>query len=175
MHPNRPVVNVSWHEAAACCAWMKGRLPREAEWERAARGTEGRKYPWGNEEPDSERANYRETKIGHATPVGLFPRGMTPEGIQDLAGNVYEWVGDWHGEAYYKQSAVKNPGGPTSGDYRVVRGGSWDYGSRNLRSSSRSGVQPGDRHDVLGFRCVRECSLDSFFFFLFGVPGRSPG
>jgi formylglycine-generating enzyme required for sulfatase activity len=98
LHPNRPVVNVTWYEAAAYCAWAGGRLPTEAEWERAARGVEGRRYPWGKTEPTPEHANYEETKVGRPTPVGLFPRGATPEGIHDLAGNVWEWVGDWYGE-----------------------------------------------------------------------------
>jgi formylglycine-generating enzyme required for sulfatase activity len=109
LHPNRPVVNVTWYEAAAYCASVGGRLPTEAEWERAARGTVGRKYAWGDEPPDPSRANYVETKVGKPTPVGLFPRGATPEGIQDLAGNVSEWTADWYDE----------------GQLRVVRGGSW--------------------------------------------------
>ncbi len=97
-YPNRPVVKVSWREAAAYCGWAGLRLPSEAEWERAARGVEGRPYPWGPEEPDATRANYDETKIGAPAPVGVFPRGATPEGIEDLAGNVWEWVADWYGE-----------------------------------------------------------------------------
>jgi formylglycine-generating enzyme required for sulfatase activity len=156
LYPNRPVVNVTWYEAAAWCAWTGGRLPSEAEWERAARGLEGRKYPWGNEEPDRERANYDETEIGHATPVGLFPRGTTPDGIHDLAGNVLEWVSDWYDEKYDTKSPPLNPTGPTSGKYRVVRGGSWFDDSRFLRSSVRGRGGPGVRDSVIGFRCARE-------------------
>ncbi len=156
LHPNRPVVHVTWYEAAACCAWMKGRLPTEAEWERAARGPEGRKYPWGNEKPGRERANYGETNIGRPTPVGLFPCGMTPDGIQDLAGNVFEWVSDWYNGTYYGDSALQNPTGPSTGANRVVRGGSWNNGSRNLRSSLRYWYVPGFRGDGIGFRCARE-------------------
>ncbi|HZT32156.1 MAG TPA: SUMF1/EgtB/PvdO family nonheme iron enzyme [Bryobacteraceae bacterium] len=142
LHPNRPVVNVSWYEAAAYCAWAGGRLPTEAEWERAARGTEGRRYPWGPEPPDASRANYDETKVGSASPVGLFPRGATPapEGICDLAGNVFEWVADW-----YEQ-----------GKTRSVRGGSWLFQSWFLRASFRLRYEPEYRYVNIGFRCARK-------------------
>jgi formylglycine-generating enzyme required for sulfatase activity len=156
LHPNCPVVKVTWYEAAAWCAWAKGRLPTEAEWERAARGLEGRKYPWGNEEPDPERANYRRTKIKQPTPVGLFPPGMTRDGVHDLAGNVWEWVGDWHAEDYYQKSPFVNPNGPQSGKGRVVRGGSWGDGPRGLRSSQRKWDEPSSRYSFVGFRCARE-------------------
>jgi formylglycine-generating enzyme required for sulfatase activity len=156
LYPNRPVVNVTWYEAAAWCAWAGGRLPTEAEWERASRGPEGRKYPWGNEKPDPERANYDKTNINHATPVGLFPRGMTPDGIDDLAGNVYEWVADWYADNYSEQSSSVNPTGPASGQHRVLRGGSWFNGSWCLRSSYRVRYEPDLGYDGIGFRCVRE-------------------
>jgi formylglycine-generating enzyme required for sulfatase activity len=158
LHPNRPVVDVSWFEAAAYCAWLttrsghEVRLPTEAEWKRAARGTTGRKYPWGNEEPDTERANYGEGNVGHATPVGLYPHGATPEGIDDLAGNVWEWVADWYGEDYYGESPGRNPKGTQSGELRVLRGGAWGYGPGVLRAAFRGG----DGDDGFGFRCVRE-------------------
>ncbi|HEY6347066.1 MAG TPA: SUMF1/EgtB/PvdO family nonheme iron enzyme [Bryobacteraceae bacterium] len=139
LHPNRPVVGVNWYEASAYCAWKGGRLPAEEEWERAARGMEGRVYPWGNDPPDPSRANYHEAKVGAPTPVGLFPRGATPEGIQDLAGNVWEW---------------------TSSDYdadrTVVRGGSWYFNATYVRASFRDRFEPGNRYDDLGFRCVGE-------------------
>jgi formylglycine-generating enzyme required for sulfatase activity len=161
LHLNRPVVSVSWYEAAAYCAWLAARLPgvrlpTEAEWERAARGTSGRRYPWGNEKPDAERANYSEGSVGHATPVGLYPRGATSEGIDDLAGNVWEWVADWYGEDYYAKSTRENPKGPESGEVRVLRGGSWDVNPRGLRAALRYGFRPGFRDDDFGFRCVRE-------------------
>ncbi|MBI3683568.1 MAG: SUMF1/EgtB/PvdO family nonheme iron enzyme [Acidobacteria bacterium] len=85
-----PVTGVTWFDAEACCAWKGGRLPAEAEWQRSAEGLDRRKYPWGNEKPDPGRANYDKTKVGYPTPVGLFPRGATPEGAHDLAGNVWE-------------------------------------------------------------------------------------
>jgi formylglycine-generating enzyme required for sulfatase activity len=156
-HPNRPVVDVSWHEAVAYCRWAGVRLPSEAEWERAARGVEGRGYPWGSEDPDPARANYHDTKLGAPTPVGLFPQGATPEGICDLAGNVWEWVADWY--AGYPAGRQRNPTGPASGKERVLRGGSWDGDPRLVRASGRGWYGPEDRSYSIGFRCAREVSF----------------
>jgi formylglycine-generating enzyme required for sulfatase activity len=156
LHLNRPVVHVTWYEAAAWCAWAGVRLLTEAEWERAARGLEGRKYPWGNQEPDPELANYDQMKLKCPSPVGLFPRGMTPEGIHDLAGNVWEWVEDWYDERSYAKSPSANPTGPASGQDRVIRGGSCYEGSGYLRSSDRVWFGPRFGNFVIGFRCARE-------------------
>jgi len=154
-YPNRPVVGVSWFEAAAYCAWAGGRLPTEAEWERAARGPEGGKYPWGDTPPlDPSRANYSETKVGHPTPVGLFPKGNTSEGLCDMLGSVWEWCADWYG--LYEAASRDNPLGPGKGEYKVVRGGSWDNFTRNVRVSGRGRYEPTIRFDNLGFRCVGE-------------------
>jgi formylglycine-generating enzyme required for sulfatase activity len=158
LHPNRPVVGVSWYEAVAYCAWLSGRLqrevrlPTEAEWERAARATTGRKYPWGNEEPDSERANYSPGNVRHPTPVGLYPRGATPEGIDDMAGNVWEWVADWYGA--YEKAPPKNPKGPEQGAARVVRGGSWFNNPNDARAAYRFNLNPDGRLNIIGFRVV---------------------
>ena len=138
---NCPVVGVTWFDAKAYCDWAGVRLPTEAEWERAARAPEGREYPWGNEEPDPGRANYDQTKLRGISPVGLFPRGSTPDGIADLAGHVWEWVADWYDD---------------SQEYRALRGGSGGNYSSFLRASYRGRVQPGDRYDGIGFRCARE-------------------
>jgi formylglycine-generating enzyme required for sulfatase activity len=154
-YPNRPVVEVSWYEAAAYCAWAEGRLPTEAEWECAARaGREGVRYPWGNQQPDQFRANYIEVGPLQPTPVGMYPEGATPQGIYDLAGNVYEWTADWSGG--YSEAAAKNPKGPEEGNMRVLRGGSFGNGSGVLRAASRGGGGPDGRGGFLGFRCVRE-------------------
>jgi formylglycine-generating enzyme required for sulfatase activity len=152
-YPNRPVVNVSWHDAEAYCNWAGVRLPTEAQWERAARGQERRPYPWGEAEPDKERANYAETGIDTPTPVGLFPKGATPNGIYDLAGNVWEWVADWYG--HYPKGRQENPTGPESGESKVLRGGA-GYSAVYLRAAGRGRGEPGDCGSYIGFRCARE-------------------
>jgi formylglycine-generating enzyme required for sulfatase activity len=152
-YPSRPVVGVSWFEAAAFCAWAGVRLPTEAQWERAARGTTGRKFPWGDQPPDESRLNFApdwKANVGHPTPVGIYPLGNTPEGICDLAGNVWEWCADWF--AGYPQKAASNPTGPESGESRVHRGGGWANDARRCRSAGRNGIAPARRDVLLGFR-----------------------
>ena len=151
--PARPVVGVSWYEAQAYCAWTGARLPTEAEWVRAAGGKEGREFPWGNEAIEPTRANFFESNVGHPTPVGIYPLGATPEGICDLAGNVWEWCADWYGE--YGNGPVANPRGPEAASFRVIRGGSWVYVAFFCRSAHRCGISPGFRTDSLGFRVAR--------------------
>jgi formylglycine-generating enzyme required for sulfatase activity len=153
-HGNRPVVGVSWFEAAAYATWAGSRLPTEAEWERAARGPKGRRYPWGDEEPDTSRMNYDKSKVGHPTPVGVYARGATPDGILDMAGNVWEWCSDWHDEDYYSEAASDSPQGPSTGEFRVARGGCWYVIARICRSACRSRNTPGHRYGGVGFRVV---------------------
>jgi len=153
-HGNRPVTGVSWYEAAAYCTRAAGRLPREAEWERAARGArENAKYPWGNEPIDETRANY-ELKVGRPTPVGVYPKGVTTEGVDDMMGNVWEWCSDWYGP--YPNGPVDDPLGPQSRERKVLRGGSWYGDQYDVRVSVRGHSLPENRDAYIGFRCVRE-------------------
>ena len=151
--PNHPVVNVSWFEAVAYCAWAGGRLPTEAEWEAAARGQCARKYPWGDDAATPDLLNFVESHIGQPTPVGVYALGETPEGVADLAGNVSEWCSDWFGP--YTASTLRNPLGPTSGTSKVARGGGFPNAPRYCRAAYRHQYNPGDRDSDIGFRIVR--------------------
>jgi serine/threonine-protein kinase len=139
----------------AFCVWAGVRLPTEAEWERAARGTAGRKYPWGDEPINEQRANYGGGPR-HPTPVGIYPLGNTPDGICDFAGNVWEWCEDWFAE--YTADSVSNPHGAPGGSLRVIRGGGWGYGAGHCRSAYRFRGEPSVRGDDLGFRLARSVS-----------------
>ncbi len=142
---NYPVVYVNWDKANRYCKvwWTDGSLPTEAQWEKAARGTDARTYPWG-EGIDTTYANYSQNV--DTTEVGSYPSGQSPYGAYDMVGNVWEWVNDWYGENYYKDSASSNnPVGPESGKYRVLRGGTWDDNDYNVRSSFRLWYDPTDR------------------------------
>ncbi|MBL8233729.1 MAG: SUMF1/EgtB/PvdO family nonheme iron enzyme [Bryobacterales bacterium] len=156
LRPNRPVVLVSWHNADAYCQWAGGHLPTEAQWEFAARGTNSRRYPWGDTDPSPEHANFDGTGLEskEPTPVGLFPNGASEHNVMDMAGNVWEWVADWYGS--YKQDEQENPTGPKKGEYRVVRGGAYRYEAANLRSACRDGDHPVGWGSSIGFRCTWE-------------------
>ncbi len=150
-YDNYPVVYVDWHQAKAYCEWAGGSLPTEAQWEKAARGKNGRKYPWGDESPNSNLVNYGEIK-GDTTAVGSYPRGVSPYGAMDMAGNVWEWVLDWYGP--YDAAETNNPEGPGTGDYRVLRGGSWHFSNWGIRSAFRRYYSPTSTDYSIGFRCV---------------------
>lgn len=162
-----PVVLVSWSDAVAFCEWLsrrvskeevpekeatrRVRLPREAEWEFAARGTEGRKYPWDDAEPTDRLANFG-MNVGDTTPVGSYPEGATPEGVHDLAGNVWEWCADRFGD--YPDQDETDPTGPKAGVSRVLRGGAFSAPPRHLRAACRYDLPPEDRHAYRGFRVL---------------------
>jgi len=163
-------VLVSWDDAAAFCEWTGSRLPTEVQWEYAARGPESPVYPW-DDAFDGEKLNYcdRNCPLDWAdqnvddgyeftAPVGTYSEGASWVGALDMAGNVWEWVNDWYDSEYYSNSPGENPPGPASGEYRVLRGGAWDFNGddNDARSAIRLVSQPGNRFDHIGFRCAQE-------------------
>ena len=152
-----PVIFVSWEQAQTFCRYVGGRLPTEAEWEKAARGAKDvREYPWGDEAPDCLHANMGGpgSCAGDTDRVGRRPAGASPFGALDMSGNVWEWVGDWYAKDYYRSSPRLDPTGPREGTLRVMRGGCWESGASSLRVSCRKAELPGAWADNVGFRCA---------------------
>lgn len=159
VHGEMPVTGVDWNDANAYCAWAGRRLPSETEWERAARGDDARRFPWGNAAATLDRANYAnaspETYGGGLTAVGAHPTGASPYGVDDLAGNVMEWAADWFAEGF-AEGDTRNPHGPATGTSKVIRGGGRFGPDYQMDSALRSYAAPDQSSSDIGFRCARD-------------------
>jgi len=157
---NYPANRVSWYGADAYCRWVNKRLPTEAEWEKSARGIDGRIFPWGDEFPTNDRVTFRRkfNEIGFKVleMVDSMPNGRSPYGVHHMAGNAWEWVSDWYEDIYYEKSPFANPKGPDFGVSKVLRGGNWYYKAYYMRTTYRFNEKPGVFKNWQGFRCAKD-------------------
>lgn len=153
--PKNPVVGVTWEDAVAFSQWAGKRLPTEAEWEKAARGTDKRLWPWGNKLDHDKCCNVWESKLKMTKPVGSYEKGVSPYGCYEMAGNVWEWCSDYYDQNYYSVSPRKNPKGPEGGLQRVVRGGGFLYLGHYARCAARYRVPWYATSPQIGFRCAK--------------------
>lgn len=160
IYRDHPVIYVTWYQAQAYCEWAGRHLPTEAQWEKSARGTDGRLYPWGDEPPNPSLANYGGSMINEAVSVYRYPLGASPYGVLNMSGNAREWIMDWFDPEYYKSSPDKNPTGPETGIEKSLRSGSYNEDGREILVTKRYNHEPSSAGLSRGFRCAEDTTTN---------------